>query len=194
MKPKGQETSAKTHPGQTAKDVLPPTLLGRQREPVAVKRPQAEDLGEKAQARHEPVFVEKHFAEWTATCEHVDPGKPFREDNYDYFRLEGSTSCVWKRATDFFRILETLKSRANETVFRKFCDDFVTTPKRKKFDGLFDDTQVNYVRTVVTNPPQVQVCGFEEEEETDAAFAARQAEFDRDFKPKPGQKKPVLVG
>lgn len=194
MKQKAQDSSAKTNAGQTAKDVLPPGLIGRQREAVTVKRPQAENLGEKTQARQEPVFVEKHFAEWTAACEHVDASQPFREDSYDYFRLESDQKCVWKRAGDFFRILESLRSTPNETVFRKFCDDFVTTPKRKKFEGLFDDTQVNYVKTLVANPPQVRVCRFEEEEESDAAFAARQAEFDRDFKPKPGQKKPVLVG
>lgn len=198
MKTKQTESSAKNATGVSAKDVLPPGALGKQREPVAVKRPGVESSEERADLKACVTYIERHFAEWSPACEVVgesgrEEHKGFREDNYEYMGLGADRPCVWKPASQFFSILKMLEASNRATVFQPFTDDFLMVERRKRFDGLCDDSSVNYASRKTAEASQPTICAFEEEEESDAAFATRVSEFDRDFKPRPGQKKPVLV-
>lgn len=200
MKPKAPESAAKTAGLQTVKDVLPTTLLGRQREPAPVKRPPAPEAEERADPKAAVTFLDLHFAEWTPACEVVDhkdakePKGPFKEDDYDYLELPREQVCVWKRAADFFGIQKVLEGAPDEaTVFLQTQDDIFEKKSPQKFSRLIDDTRVTYEGTTLEPATDFAVCDFEEEEESDAAFALRQAESDQNFKPKPGLKKPVLV-
>jgi hypothetical protein len=197
MKPKAAESAAKTAGLQTAKDVLPAALLGRQREPAPVRRPQEADSEERTDPKSLVTYLDQHFAEWTPACEvvdHKDPKGVFKEDNYDYLELPRTEVCVWKRASKFFSIQTVLESSPTKpAVFLQTQDDIFQKKAAPKFPGLIDDTQVAYQRVDLEVARDLTVCDFEEEEESDTALALRQVESDRDFKPKPGQKKPVLV-
>lgn len=197
MKPKAAESAAKTVGGQSAKDVLPATLLGRQREPAPVKRPSAPESEERLDPNAAVTFLDQHFAEWAPAFETADPKEPkglFKEENYDYLELPREQVCMWKRASQFFRIQKVLEGAPDESaVFLETQDDIFEKKAPQKFPRLIDDTRVTYEGTVLDGPTDFSVCDFEEEAESDAAFALRQAESDQNFKPKPGLKKPVLV-
>lgn len=198
MKTKNAETSAKTNIALTPKDVLPVSLLGKQREAVTVKRPVVDSTEEKTDARQGAAFVDRNFAEWSKEFEvpdakDKDAGKVYREESYEYLQLGPEKPCVWKRASEFFWIVQRLQAEEEAAVFQSFCDDFAPCLKRTKLSTLRDDSVISYHTVSDKESIKPTICDFDETEETDAAFAARQAEFDLSYKPKPGQKKPVLV-
>lgn len=198
MKAKNAETSAKTNTTLTPKDVLPMSLLGKQREAVSVKRPAVDGTEEKSDARQGAAFVDRNFAEWSKEFETLDSkekdaGKVFREEGYEYLQLGPDRPCVWKRASEFFWIVQRMQAEEEAAVFQSFCDDSAQYLKKTKLSTLRDDSAITYHKSFEKEPVKPTMCDFDEAEETDAAFAARQAEFDQSYRPKPGHKKPVLV-
>lgn len=196
MKTKPADQTLKNQPNLSKKDVLPPELLGKQRECVLIKRPTINNLEEKIDQKVAGSSIGQLFSQWTSGSEIIDlkeGEKMFKEQNYDYLNPDKDQIYVWKKADKFFQLISILKNDQEKTVFLKFQDDSKIFSNKSILKTLSDDTIVNYSKQKIEEKVEFGMCESIEEEENDERYQLRQAEFDKDFKPKPGQKKQILV-
>jgi hypothetical protein len=190
---KGQkETKEKTF--MPIKDILPPSLLAKQREPVSIKRIASFEPPTTAQPTSHSPNPETEFEEWRENTEIplAKLGDPlYQENDYEYIRALISGPSLWKRPREFFRYQIAARNSLAVPEIR-IADDlkFIT----QKTASVFwkDDTNISYHILPPVDETEVKFCDFNEREESEEEYQARVAELEKQ-KGKTGGKKVIHV-
>lgn len=176
------------------KDILPPSLLAKQREPWSIKRVGSFEQPSVNQAASQLPNIETEFEEWREGAE-IMPAKPgdpiYQEQNYEYIHALFHGPILWKRPKEFFKYQLAVKDSSTAPEVKIFDDlKFVAQKTAKVF--WKDDTTISYHSITPVNDLEPKICEFNEREESEEEYQARVAELEKQ-KAKTGGKKVVHV-